>query len=397
MKVTIYKDLVFISRLDIAPCLHKEFASFFDKHPKAVVCGPRLEYKTRVIDTFRNFPKFSDLIIKNTGFLRRRYVQRMRRYLLWDINMEKSSMVDFVTSDFLVIRKDFWYEYACNINWKKPNADVLLASRAWKSKKQVWFMPKLLIELKSYKSKKSLKDIFEILFFTARFHLLNIFTNFKSPSTTYKEEKQRVLRVHDINSRSYLKQIGSSFQKHNQVVQIYEGQVDGAAKYVQPLVFAYHGVLAVLVNDRHEFGLIRIWRHAPLDFQASNLFPVFPDNRDLGMHSLECVRGGAEKSDSDLKESILRELEEEIGLGAKHIKSVKQLSKLVSNTAWDVSSTSCFVVRSKAGFEPKLQLEESISSFDFYTRADILKLIKENKIFCGLTRAALLEVILMYD
>jgi hypothetical protein len=54
-------------------------------------------------------------------------------------------------------------------------------------------------------------------------------------------------------------------------------------------------------------------------------------------------------------------------------------------------------VRSKAGFEPKLQIEESISGFEFYSRADILKLIKENKIFCGLTRAALLEVILMYD
>ena len=79
------------------------------------------------------------------------------------------------------------------------------------------------------------------------------------------------------------------------------------------------------------------------------------------------------------------------------IESIGALSPIVGNTAWDVWRSYVFLVETQGDFDVKLQRSESIESFEFYSRAEILKMIQEKSIICGMTKAALLEDILAND
>ena len=358
--------------------------------------APMIQFKNNVRShNYRNFPHILDLLIKNIPVLRRRFPSRMRRFLLWDLRMDTVSNVDFVTSNFMCVRKCLLDDFG-DYNISKNFFDIKLCAHIWSKQFEVCYNPVIKLNVNSSENKRTL---FNKLFMLTSAFGLQIYMWFRLkgcnfPSRNYKATKQMLMNAHKINSRSFLSSIGSNFQKNNSVVQVYEGKVSGHFSYNQPLVFCYDGVIALIKNSRGEYGLIKIWRHSPLKQSVPNLFPVFPDTQDLGVYSYECVRGGGEKYDSELETSILRELKEEINLTPDCIDNIKQLSNIVGNTAWDIGRSYVFLIEISNDFDVKVQTSESIESFDFYSKSEILKLIQENKIICGLTKAALLEDIL---
>lgn len=401
LKVKGVGEYSFIFKSEFVPTqtLLDECLKFIHDHQHVGVFAPMIICSDNtLVHNYRNFPSILDLIIKNISFFRKKFPAKMRRFLLWDIRTNCISNVDFVTSDFLCVRNDLIDGYSktdINSNF----FDLKLCAKAWKQQYEVCYNP--LIKLKSNQSFKQ-RSLYSKMMMLISSLWLQVFLwvslkGVSFPSKNYRVTKQMLMNAHRINSRSFLSDVGDKFQKHNSVVQIFEGQVSGNVSYKQPLVFCYDGVIAVVKNSKKEYGLIKIWRHAPLKQSVPNLFPVFPDTKDLGVYSFECVRGGGEKCDANLETSILRELKEEINLTPDDIKSIRELSPIVGNTAWDVWKSYVFLVETKSDFDVILQRSESIESFEFYTREEILKMIQEKSIICGLTKAALLEDILAND
>ena len=361
-----------------------------DKNSDTVIfSGLLIDDNNQIIPNFRSFPNLLDLCLKNFSFLRKLFPQRMRKYLLWDISLQSPTMVDWVTSDLLFINKDYYNKYLNNYDFSKPLSDMYACLDCYKKGKQVYIFPDLRFTLpRKFKSNTFAKMKG---FLTFVFKSLSMYKNVLYPSRKYQIKKNLVTGAHKLNNRSFLKKIGSNFQKKNKVVQVYEGKVSGQINYKQPLIFSNDSVVGLIVNSKKEIGLITIWRHSPLKVDRRNVFPVFPDTIDLGIYSIEACRGGVEKSDLDPKESILRELQEEINLRSNDILDCTRLSKLVSNTAWDIFSTQVFIFKVKDDFVPKLQSEEYITKFAFYSLDEIKKLIQENKIVCSITQSAILQ------
>lgn len=400
-KVKHVGECSFIFKSELAPTqtILNECVKFIHDHQNVGVFAPMIIFSDHTrIHNYRNFPSVLDLIIKNISFLRKKFPSKMRRFLLWDIRTDCISNVDFVTSDFLCVRNDLLD--GCSDTQINANFfDLKLCAKAWQRNYEVCYNPLIKLETDvSFKTRSLYSKI--IMLVSSLWLQVFLWISLKGvsfPSKNYSTTKQMLMNAHRINSRSFLSDVGDKFQKHNSVIQVFEGQVSGNVSYKQPLVFCYDGVIAVVKNSKQEYGLIRIWRHAPLKQSVPNLFPVFPDTQDLGIYSYECVRGGGEKHDATLETSILRELKEEINLTQDDIESIGSLSPIVGNTAWDVGRSYVFIVETKGDFDVKLQRSESIESFEFYSRAEILKMIQEKSIICGLTKAALLEDILAND
>ncbi len=346
----------------------------------------------KLVDNFRSFPRFLDLIIKRFKFLRRTFPQRMRRYLIWDIDLISPSKVDWVTLDLIIVRKDFYTKHLEGFDLSRPLADMYMCLQAYRQKRSVYLIPTLnFVISKKFQSKFWPRLLgFVAFIFKSAF----IYRNLNYPSRNYNYDKDLVMNAHKLNNRSYLQQIGASFQRSNKVIQVFEGSVSGSFDYKQPLIFLYDSVVALIVNSKDEIGLITIWRHAPLKFNIKNLFPIFPDTKDLGLYSIEAVRGGAEKSDESNLLSIQRELEEEVSLYPKDVIRSVQLHKFVGNTAWDLFSTQVFVFYVKDSFEPKLEEAEHIVEFKFYSIDEIYKLLNEKKLVCANTQTALFQYLI---
>jgi len=149
-------------------------------------------------------------------------------------------------------------------------------------------------------------------------------------------------------------------------------------------------VSVLLTDENNRVGLIKIWRHAPLKDNRPNLFPVFPDNLDLGDYFIETIRGGVEKEDSNSIESGLREALEEINLKKSDVVETAYIQKIIPNTAIDVSSVDIVHVKiNSENLNIKLQKEESIANFEFYSKKQLIQMIRENKIRCSITLATL--------
>jgi len=354
-----------------------------------IFSGLLIDGQNKVIPNFRSFPNLLDLFLKRFSFLRKLFPQRMRKYLLWDISLQSPTMVDWVTSDLLFIKEDYYNQHLKDYDFSKPLSDMYACLECYRKGKKVYIFPNLRFSLpRKYKSNFYAKCKGFLSFV---FRSFSMYKNVLYPSRKYKIKKNLVTSAHKLNNRSFLKNIGPNFQKNNKVVQVYEGKVSGQFNYKQPLIFSNDSVVGLVVNSKKELGLITIWRHSPLKTDRRNVFPIFPDTIDLGIHSIEACRGGVEKYDLDSRKSILRELKEEINLSENHITKSYKLSKLVSNTAWDVFSTQVFVFEVKDSFKAKLQSEEYITDFKFYSMDEIANLIQENQIVCSITQAAILQ------
>ena len=119
-------NLIVVSSHDITDL---DFSLVLDtKIPDKTVIfsGLLIDSKNKVIPNYRSFPNLLDLFLKRFSFLRKLFPQRMRKYLLWDISLESPTMVDWVTTDLLFIKKNYFEKYLKNYDFSKPLSDMYL-------------------------------------------------------------------------------------------------------------------------------------------------------------------------------------------------------------------------------------------------------------------------------
>lgn len=374
------------------------------KHNKSVgIVSPRLVYPSGVVqDNYRTFPRFVDLIIKRTGWLRRMFPERMRSYLMWDMDVHRNQPIDWVTGAFIVVTKDCMEKIGKHDDYYFLfMSDVVICRDAWEKGFEVHYVGDCqALHDDDRVSAGGFKDVFKKKIL--QIHIKDSFRYFwkylfkkapkNAPSTNKLQKKERLMKAHRLSGRSFLEHRGKKLQKDNLVVQVYDCHVDAVNDYDQPVIFFNTGAVSVIKNQAGEFGLIKIWRHTPLNFTKKNTFPVFPDVGDLGIWSYEFPRGGVEKQDASPLDGLKRELYEEIGLEEKDIVGVKPLGKIVANTAIDVHTQVAFEVTIKDGFKFQCHDEmESIAEFKFFSKEEVAELIKTDQLTCGLTQAALAQ------
>jgi GT2 family glycosyltransferase/8-oxo-dGTP pyrophosphatase MutT (NUDIX family) len=387
----------------VFPDTFSKILNYMNAHEQIGVCSPRLVYPSGVIqDNYRSFPRAFDLFIKRIGFLRRMFPRRMRDYLLWDLDPHHNQAVDWVTGAFFVVSEK------CLAKVKKHDdkyflfmSDVVFCREAWEQGFEVHLCGEAeAIHDENRVSSGGVMDIFRKK--TLRIHLSDAakyFWNYfrknippNAPSLSLPENKQRLLKAHRVSGRPFLSSTGKKLQNQNPVVSVFEAHVEGKKPYDQPVIFFGTGVVAVIKNLDGKIGLLKIWRHTPLHFKKKNTFPIFPDFGDLGIYSLEAPRGGMEKFDKSAKEAILRECYEEIGLEKSHIESIRESGKAIANTAIDVFHHRCFEIVVNEKFKFRCNDEaDPIEDFRFYSQAEIMELIRDHKIVCALTQAAILQ------
>lgn len=114
---------------------------YLKKHPKVGIVAPRLRYDDgQIQDNYRTFPGPFDLIVKRT-LLRKIFVKRLRRFLMWDKDPSASEPVNWLTGAFQLLTRKAWESL-------KPNderfflfvSDVDLCRRAWQKGYEVHFV-----------------------------------------------------------------------------------------------------------------------------------------------------------------------------------------------------------------------------------------------------------------
>jgi ADP-ribose pyrophosphatase YjhB (NUDIX family) len=325
---------------------------------------------------------------------------------MWDRDPGTNQVVDWVTGAFTLVSAQCMKAIGKHDddNYFLFMSDVALCREAWKHGFETHIVGEVeCLHNDERLSSGGIKDVFKKRI--VRLHIKDAVKYFwhyafkklpkNAPSISGVTAKERLLKARKLAGMSSLKEVDKKLQKHNPVVTVYQGQVDFKKPYKQPVVFFDTGTVAVIKNHEGKYGLIEIWRHTPLQFNKKNTFPVFPDVGNLGIWSLETVRGGVEKCDKNVEDAVKRELQEEVGLEEKDIVEIKSHGRIIGNTAIDVYSHHCFEVEVKKGFqfEPQTDLE-SIKSLNFYDKKELKELIKAEKISCGLTQASLLQAIL---
>lgn len=86
----------------------QKLIEYIESRPFVGIVAPRLVYPNgKIQDNYRVFPRFMDLIIKRT-FLRKIFLKRMRRYLMWDKDPNESEAVDWLTGAFQLFTRKAW-------------------------------------------------------------------------------------------------------------------------------------------------------------------------------------------------------------------------------------------------------------------------------------------------
>jgi len=385
-----------------------ELLKYMAKHPKVGLVSPKLIYADGTTqDNYRVFPKILDLIIKRIPFLRKRFPNRMREYLMWDRNPNNNEAVDWVTGAFTLLSKE------CMKAIKKHDddryflfmSDVVLCRDAWERGFEVHIVGNVsALHNDARLSSGGIKDVFKKKL--VRLHIKDSIAYFshyffkklpkKSPSRKRAEFRRELLmKAKKVSRRKLtLTSFKRRLQKNNPVVDVYIGNIFGQIDYKQPVIFFAESSIAVVKNEASKYGLIKIWRHIPLQLHRNNAFPVLPDLGDLGIYSYETVRGGTDKNET-AKDAVLRELEEEIGLSKSDIIEIKSIGYAIGNTAIDIFKHEVFEVEVRNSFKPsKFDVKDGIIDFQFFTKLEIKEMIQNKEIVCGLTQASLLQSII---
>lgn len=158
----------------------KVLLEYMENNPRVGITAPQLIFANgKIQDNYRVFPRFIDLIIKRTPFLRKTFKNRMRKYLMWDKNPEKNEPVDWVTGAFQLIRKDCWDKIGPNSeDYFLFMSDLELCRLAWENGFEVHFTGKAkALHNEARLSEGTLMDIFRKK--SVRIHLKDAMKYFK--------------------------------------------------------------------------------------------------------------------------------------------------------------------------------------------------------------------------
>lgn len=385
----------------------QKLIQYLEANPQVGLASPTLYYADGTVqDNYRVFPKIIDLIIKRVPTLRKRFPNRMREYLMWDRNTKTNEPVDWVTGAFTIHpTKAFQAIQKHDDRFFLFMSDVVLCRDTWEQGYEVHMVGEAeALHNDQRLSGGGITDVFKKK--TLRIHIHDSYLYFKKyffkaipqncPSKQRQEKREKIMKTKKLNSRPLnLTSLQNKLQKQNQVVDVYVGQVEGDNKYKQPVIFFNTGSIAVVKNTKNQFGLIKIWRHTPLQNNRKNTFPILPDLGDMGIYSLECVRGGVDSGNESSLTAAQRELQEEINLNQSQILHHQKLGTISADTGIYISKHDIYEFTVNDNFKPKKYDEkDGIIDFQFYNQEEIHKLISNQELICGLTQAALLQSII---
>lgn len=119
-------------------------AQYLDEHEKTGVVGPQLVYPDGTIqDSYRHFPSPIDQFIKRTPLVRsKRLRNRVRNYLMWNKDKQKTEPVDWLVGACLLFRRDVldtvgYFDERFFLFYE----DVDLCRRIWQSGHEVVYHP----------------------------------------------------------------------------------------------------------------------------------------------------------------------------------------------------------------------------------------------------------------
>lgn len=118
----------------------KVLMDYLEEHPKVGIVAPRLRYPNgKVQDNYRVFPRPFDLFVKRT-ILKRFFLERMRRYLMWGKDVNRSEAVDWLTGAFQLLTRKCWAKVGPNDErYFLFMSDVDLCRTAWEKGFEVHF------------------------------------------------------------------------------------------------------------------------------------------------------------------------------------------------------------------------------------------------------------------
>jgi 8-oxo-dGTP pyrophosphatase MutT (NUDIX family) len=172
---------------------------------------------------------------------------------------------------------------------------------------------------------------------------------------------------------------------------------EGKGIYDQPVIIENRGAIVVVLNEKKEFGLVRVFRpvaksFADFDSRAFQqaLLDGTADMSLLGAPSLEIPRGMPTKGDASVAHTAAREGSEETG---KLLRWPVKIGNLVWNTTFAPNDTDIYIsqIDSKSTRALPPDVNEKIFGVEYFPWSDVKEKIASGEIFCGMTKAALFQ------
>jgi len=178
--------------------------------------------------------------------------------------------------------------------------------------------------------------------------------------------------------------------KYGRIQAVWHCDEKGNPKYDSILIVGPLGTIGVPINQDNEIGLLSIYKEV---FKKRKKQYIKPGNlninlSDLGRESIEVPRGYPEKGETP-SQTVKRETEEELQV---RVIKTKRIGEANSATTFFANGLPVFLVKVDSNKKPVKRppdSDERITKINWYTVKEVKKMIKEKKIFCGLTLAAL--------
>lgn len=152
-----------------------QLAAHLRRDTEVGIVGPRLRYPDGAIqDSYRRFPRLFDQLLKRTPLHRWRFLRRrVRKYLMWDKDKDRTEDVDWLVGACLLVRREAWERIGgFDERFFLFYEDVDLCRRAWLAAYRVVYHP----QARAMHRKERLSEggIFSILTKkTLRIHLVS--------------------------------------------------------------------------------------------------------------------------------------------------------------------------------------------------------------------------------
>ena len=172
-----------------------------------------------------------------------------------------------------------------------------------------------------------------------------------------------------------------------EIEQVVVCQPDGTPLWDQPAWTEAIGAVTVVVNKKGEIGLIKNFRPIPLE---AGVKATYPERAAFGQHGRvfwEVPRGFPVKAESP-EQAAVRKTAEKIGLP---VLNVEKIGEFNANNAFFVHNIPVFVAEVDEDWQGKVpgDINEKIFQVKFYRPEEVKRMIKDGRIQCALSLAAL--------